>query len=109
MDRRVTVEELTHRQDTMGGEVEVWTRAFVCPAEVQWLAASERFASQQDLAEETVKFRIRYRSDFLPSAKRHRIKYRPTLNNEERVYNVTGIAELGRREGWELTCAAGVE
>ena len=97
MDRLITIGEFTSVQDSYGQETETWTEFATVWAEKIDIKARERFAAQQDIAEETTRFRIRWLAGLTPKMR---------IVHDGKVYNITGIAELGRRGGLEITTEA---
>ncbi len=97
MDRFITIEEFTAVQDAFGQETETWTEFATVWAEKVDIKARERFAAQQDLAEETTRFRMRYLQGITPKMR---------IVDDGKTYDIEGIAELGRRVGMEITATA---
>lgn len=97
LDRRITIEQAAYSQDDFGQEQPVWTTFAERAAQRMDMKGTERFAANQVMATITATFRIRY----LPGLK-------PTMRivHEGKTYDITGIAELGRRRGLEITATA---
>lgn len=86
---------ITNRNPT-GGVVENWTTIVTRWAELIPLRGQERFEAAQMEAQTTIKIRIRYYSQLKPT---WRIKY------GERIFNITGIANVGERNfAQEIEC-----
>lgn len=102
LDRRVTIEAVTIAPDSAGQAVEVWTAIATVWAAVWQLSATERAARPQAAAEEVRRFRIRWASAFTPTPGGHRIVF------AGRAYDIQAVAEIGRREGWDITATARV-
>ena len=100
MDRQVTLEFKTPGQSTSGEPTEVWGTPAVVWAEVRPLSGREYYAASaaQLVAEETLVFEIRHRSDVRAGVAR--IKY--DAGDGERIYNIRRVVELGRRAGLEI-------
>ena len=97
MNRYITIETPTVTQDSFGGEVTTWaTFAVVWAARVD-MKARERFNSDQIQAKETTTWRIRWLINVQPDM---RITY------SGKVYEIIGLAELGRTAGLEITTEA---
>lgn len=97
-DRYGVIEEKTTVQDEVGHPVAVWTAwhpAFFAKRDTR---GEERLQAAQDLATETTVWET-YWVDGL-RADIHR------LNIEEKIYNIVGIAELGRKVAVEITSKA---
>ena len=101
IDRRITIEQNTAGRDAAGAETESWTALADMPvwAEVRPAAGREFFDAQQIVAEAKVVFRIRYRSD---------VDHKMRVNYAGNLYDIHGIAELGRQEGLDIMTTAKV-
>ena len=102
LDRRITLEFVTRGKSAGNEPTEDWTT--IAPvavwAEVRPLSGREFFAATaaQIVADEMLAFTIRHRADVRPGSAR--IKY--NAGDEERVYNIRRVAEIGRRDGLEI-------
>lgn len=98
LDRRIRIERPTKAQSPSGEEVDAW----VLVAEVwSWkrdASARERLASEQKLAERTTVFRIRFRRDVTSECR--------IVADDGLIFDISGIGEIGRRVGLELTATA---
>ena len=97
MHRWITIEQFTAVQDAFGQETKTWNEFASVWTQKADIKARERFAAQQDIAEETTRFRMRYLEGVSPKMR---------IVHDGKVYNITGIAELGRRAGLEITTEA---
>ena len=97
LDRLITIGEFTSVQDSYGQEIETWPEFATVWAEKIDIKARERFAAQQDIAEETTRFRIRWLAGVTPKMR---------IQHDGKTYDIEGIAELGRRAGLEITATA---
>lgn len=97
LDRQITLEFKTSGQSGSGEPTESWGSAVTAWAQVRPLSGREYYAAlgAQIVAEETLVFGIRYRSDVRPGTAR--VVY------EGRTYNIRRVAEVGRRDGLEIT------
>ena len=97
LDRRVTVQRRTLTRNEYGEQVETWTEyATVYASRNDFLVAStgkESFSALQTSAQETTRFRMRYRSDLLTTDR---------LVSDGRTYDIKQISEMGRRDGLEI-------
>ena len=103
LDRRVTIQRITSRtQDAYGGEVAVWSDLATVWAEVRPISDGERWRTgeAQIAAVATHRFCIRWGLGVGPL---DRLQY------EGRVYEITGVKEIGRRVGQEITAVARAE
>ena len=93
LDRRVTIEYKTEAPDTSGQPIETWKTLFETWATVRPLRGDERYMSEQTVASADTQFRIRFRADITPLNR---------INYDGRIYDITGVIELGRTEGLEI-------
>ena len=100
LDRRITLQRKTVTQDEYGQEIETWTDLATVWAEKRDMKGSERWQAQQKVAEVETTWRIRWRDGITPLDR---------LLDGDQVYDVTGVAEIGRREGLEITASARAE
>lgn len=97
LDRRITLRHRTLERDAQHQEVETFTAYATVWAARNDVRGREFIASQQPIAENTTRFVIRYRAD---------VVHTDRITEGARDYNITQIAEIGRREGLELMAAA---
>lgn len=100
LDRRVTLQRPTEVQDAAGAVTLTWADEATVWAGRRDIRAREYVAADTTLADTEAVFTIRWRSDVMP---------RWRLLEGARIYDITGTAELGRRDGLELRCVAAVE
>lgn len=114
LDRLVTVQRKTFTETASGEPVEVWsTLANRIPASI-WTppAGEESFKNPQMVAREKVEWLVRYSSALSNLSPLDRIVY-PALSEASpeddpvgrSVYEVTGVHEVGRREGLRIVTA----
>lgn len=105
LDRRVTLETFTGAQDTTGFTVKTWELLATVWAEMSSSTstrAEERITGDNyEIAERTMIFTIRYRSDLTLTAQ-HRLRHRGD------TFRIAGIQEVQRRQYLKLTCIAEV-
>jgi len=103
LDREIVLQAKTAGQSGSGEPTEVWAPIDTggVPAGTVWakvrpLSGREYYAAlgAQIVAEETLVFRIRFRTDVRPGTAR--IQY------EARTYNIRRVAEVGRRDGLDI-------
>lgn len=63
LDRRITIQQATSVADAFGEPIETWSDLATVWAEVVPLGGREFFEARQVNAEQTARFRIRYRAD----------------------------------------------
>lgn len=104
-DREITLQTATTTQDSETGEEVVdWDDAEELTLFAQWLPENSRevyFAQQRLGSTIDCIFRIDYIDR--PSPATNRIVW------EDRTYDIKGVTEIGRREGWELAVEASGE
>jgi SPP1 family predicted phage head-tail adaptor len=100
LDRRITIERATETTDAVGGVTREWGPLATVWAQVLPISDGERWRAEEVAAHVTHRFRIRWGAGVLPT---DRIVY------EGRIFDLSGVKEIGRREGQELTGAARAE
>lgn len=90
MDRRITIQTKGVTYDTSGSEIITYTDIATVWANVDDKREKEGTEGKQLTASETTTFTVRYRTDVTPI---DQIVY------ESKTYDITGISEIGRREG----------
>ena len=93
LDRRITLQRKTVTENSYGEPVETWKDLGTVWAEYLPVRGAERYASMQTVGEIEIKWRIRYRPGLTPI---DRIVYKG------HTHDVTGLIEIGRREGLEI-------
>ena len=93
LDRRLTLQRRTLAENDYGEAVETWTDLATVWAEKIPVRGFERYASMQTVAEVEERFKIRYRKDITPLDR---------VVCAGITYDVLGVLEIGRREGWEI-------
>lgn len=94
MDRQVEIQYRANTQDSTGEDVPTWKTLARVWAQATPMNAKERFASEMERESKVYTFRIRYIKGVQADMR---------LVHESQNYRITGIAEIGRREGLELT------
>lgn len=100
LDRRITLQRPIDVQDESGAVTHAWTPVAEIWAQRQDLRAREYVSANTTLAEVEAVFRIRHRDDVAP---------RWRVLEGGKVFEISGITQLGRRDGLELRCVAAVE
>lgn len=99
LDRRLRLQRLTFMKDSFNADVPVWSDILEVAASKLDVSDAERLANAEVGAVVTTRFRIRWSPEVADlSAKDRGIC-------EGATYEITGVKELGRREGLELTAA----
>ena len=99
LDQRITLRRATVTTNDLGEDIETWSDFATVWAARAEVSNRERFAAQQVGFELVARFRIRYSTrvgDLSPQD-------RMLIDGQE--YNITGVAMIGRREGWEITAS----
>ncbi len=105
LNRRITIEAKTTAQDKTGEPVETWSAVRQLWAERKYQRAGERFEARQTVAEVEAIFMVLFNptvKDLSPDL--HRI-----VDQDGRIYNITGVTEVGYRELLEITGIARAE
>lgn len=97
LDRRVTIQRAAVLTNDLGEEVPTWSEHATVWAQVVPVSDGERWRAAEVGAAVTTRFRIRWGFGVTPE---DRIAY------DGRIYDVTGVKEIGRREGQEITASA---
>lgn len=97
MDRRITIERRADVQDAAGEPVPGWDLVAERWAQKRDVRGRERFAAEQEIGEETAVFVIRWLAGIDSSMR---------IRHDGKVYGIVGLAEIGRREGLEITATA---
>lgn len=97
LDRSITIQQKTVTRTTLGDETESWADLATVWSEVIPMSGREYFnaQAQQVVVEEQLRFRIRY---FAAAASDTELR----ISYNSKVYDITHIAEMGRRVGLEL-------
>lgn len=118
LDRYLTVQRPSEALGEDGSPVVAWGTLgdeARRPASIRPVRGDERFTAPQLVAREQVEFRIRYASALADLSPLDRIIY-PALTDAEvasppasiatrRLYDILSVAELGRREGFQIIAA----
>jgi SPP1 family predicted phage head-tail adaptor len=99
LDELYDVERATVVQDETGEPIETWTVWKSVWLGRQDVMAAERFRANQDMAIETTVLVGHY----LPGL-RHDDRLR--RRQDGAIFDIVGLAELGRRAGWQITAQA---
>lgn len=99
MDRRIRIESRTDGQDAAGAPVPAWSHLATVWAEVRPERGGEALDGDRILATEAALFRVRYLSA---------LNVRCRLLYGGKTWDITGISEMGRQEGQEISATARV-
>ena len=94
MNRRVEIQEATETQDETGEPVEVWATTRTVRAARKDVRGWERFRSDQEIAARTSVFTMRWFSGLTTEMR---------LSHDGMIWDIEGLAELGRRQFHEVT------
>jgi len=100
LDRRIMIQVKTLTQNDTGAEVESWVTFAEVFAQKTDLRGDELQRAQQLAAETTTRWRIRHFEGLRNDMR---------ILSGGQVYEITGIAELGRRDGLEISSFARVQ
>jgi SPP1 family predicted phage head-tail adaptor len=94
LNRRITIETNTTTDNAYGEHIDTWGDAVQTWAEVRFPTAREIFQADQLTAVQTAIFKIRYRPGIYAAKVR--------VIHDGQTYNITGVTEIGMREGLQL-------
>lgn len=94
MDRLIEIQYPVRTRNELGEETDVWTRLRKVWAQATPLTANERYKSDAQRESKTYVFKMRYVTGVGPEMR---------VVHDAQNYRITGIAEIGRREGLEIT------
>jgi len=98
LDRQVTLQQPAPAPANAfgaAGQAQVFTDVATVAAGVKYTPGGEGQQAQQQTATQRISFTIRYRLDVRPTWR---------LGYEGRTFQITDVAEIGRRRGTVLTC-----
>jgi len=97
LDRLITIERFTETRDEFNAQVKNWGTLATVWASKSDVSDAERIAAQEAGSTITTRFQIRWSGDVSDVNARDRIAF------DGKIYDVSGVKEIGRREGLELT------
>ena len=106
LDRRLTIRRATRTQNALGETVETWAdvaTVWASKVDKATAEADARGSNETRAATITTHFAVRW------SATTATIDPRDRVRCEGRDYDVTGLREIGRREGVEIVATARAE
>lgn len=95
LDRRITIQV---RTDTSvdGQTLTSWTNLAEVAASLTPTGGTEMYVAGQRMANDIIRWRIRWREDIALSSKMHRIVFHGL------TYDITNVNEVGRRAFWDV-------
>lgn len=96
-NRVVEVQQATEARDDFGQPIETWVTIRTVKADRKDVRAWERFRSDQELAARTSVFTMRWFSG---------LDAKMRLSHDGLIWDIEGLAELGRRVALEVTATA---
>ncbi len=93
LDRVIIIQQRVDTKDSHGDPVPAWSTLATVWAYKIPLRGTERFQSQQTLAQADHLWRIRYRTD---------VTEKMRLSHESEYYDIQSVSEIGRGKGTEL-------
>jgi SPP1 family predicted phage head-tail adaptor len=97
LDQAVVIQRKVVIQDDFGQPIETWTDWRIVKMNKRDVRAEERFRSNQELATETAVFVTHWVNGVLTTDR---------LITDGKTYDIVGLAEIGRRNGLEITAVA---
>ncbi|MFA5897937.1 MAG: phage head closure protein [Hyphomicrobium sp.] len=100
LDRRISIERASTAQDDTGQEIETWLPVATVWASWRRASARETLAAAEIAAEVTDVFDIRW--SYLVAE----INPKDQIIFDGRTYDISAVAEIGRREGMQIAAVA---
>lgn len=97
LDRRIDLQKATSSHSSTGAPVVIWSTVATVWAEIRPASAREFIGGAAEVSEQRTVFRIRFRRDVVTT---WRVAYGAQL------WEIVGVAEIGRQEGLELQATA---
>jgi len=99
LDRRVELQRLVVTRDRMNAPVQNWSTLAEVAASLFDVSDAERLSNAEVGASVTTRFRIRWSPDVAD------LNAKDRLVCEGAVYAISGVKQVGRRDGLEITAA----
>ena len=101
MDRRISIQRGSVVDDGFSSSIEEWNDiAANLPAEVNPISDGERWRAGEVGAHVTDRFVVRWQPALADLNPKDRVLY------DGRIYDISGVKETGRRQGFEITASA---
>jgi SPP1 family predicted phage head-tail adaptor len=100
LDRQITIERASVVLDGFGGEVRTWEPIATAWAAVMPISDGERWRAGEVAAHVTHRFQVRWGIG---------VEVADRVLYDGRTFEISGVKEIGRREGQEITAAARAE
>lgn len=107
LDRLISIQRRTDTRDDHGEPIATWSRI----GRKRWaqyrpMSGNERYVADQFVALEQVEFQVRWAKDLEDLNPKDRIIYPATDTITDRqIYEIMGVLEIGRREGFRIMTA----
>lgn len=103
LDVRIVIQRATSTQNAFNEAVETWSTLATVWADARPVSDGERLASGQTLADQVVRFTVRWSTMAASITPKDRLQY------GGRTYDIQGIKSLGRNALREITATARAE
>lgn len=103
LDARVTILRATSAPNAFNEPVETWSALATVWAEARPVSDGERWAAGQTLADQTIRFTVRWSSTAATITPKDR------LSHGGRTYDIAGVKNIGRNALREITATARAE
>lgn len=100
LNRRISLQRYTIVTNRLNEQEQIWNVFAEVWASKQDISDSERIASQQIQATITTRFQIRYNALVSSLNAKDRVVF------EGRIYDISAVKEIGRKEGIEISAVA---
>lgn len=102
-DRRIVLQRATTVEDAAGQPVETFALLKEVWAKVRAISDGERLQGGGIMSSVNMRFLIRWSEGIRDLDTRDRVFY------DDRIFDIAGVKEIGRRKGFEITAAARTE
>lgn len=100
LDRRIAITRRTGGVNAFNEPVDIWETVTTIWASETPISDGERLRAGETLAQKASRFVVRYSAITATITPIDRISY------EGKVWDINGVKEIGRREGFEITATA---
>jgi len=99
-DRLIDLMRATTAEDAAGQPIETFVLLKRVPANARAISDGERLQGGGIMSSVNMRFQIRWSTDISDLDTRDRVHY------DDRIYDIAGVKEIGRRKELEITAAA---
>jgi len=100
LDRRIAIQRASFSTNALNEKVATWPTVATVWASAMPVSDGERLRTGETISDRMMRFQIRYSAAVADVDPRDRVLF------DGRVYDISGVKEIGRREGLEITATA---